>query len=289
VIVVVATTPDGVARVEGRLARHGVRVARVAAPADARRLVLVALDDDGQAAQLAAALRTEGELAVARPGGGPRLDAWVDHTRPITIGDRLSLCFAWSEHDRRRLPGLLELGPGGFGSGQHPSTRMVVEELLDLVRGGERVLDVGCGSGVLGLAALALGAAHVVALDIDVDAVEATRRNADLNAMGGLMNAMAAPLGEIGGRFDLVLANIGRAGLVELAPQLVERVDPGGHLVASGISPSQGELVAGYLRPLVEVARRTSGEWATVVLARRTVSRRRRRSWRPPGGRSGCA
>ena len=265
-IVVVATTEGDLAGVQGRLGERGVGAVRVVAAGDTRRLVLAAVDDESEAERLAAALRAEGGSAVARPDGGARLEAWMRHTRPIRFGERLSVCFAWSEHDRGGLPGLIELGTGGFGSGQHPSTRLLVDQLLERIQGGERVLDVGCGSGVLGLCALELGASCVVATDVKAEAVEATRRNAALNGMASRVDAALAPLAEIDGAFDVVVANVGRAALVELAPELVERVSPGGWLAASGISPSQCSLVAGFLRPLVELERRTSGEWAALVL-----------------------
>jgi ribosomal protein L11 methyltransferase len=272
VIVVVATTEDDVAGARARLGELGVDAVQVVTPSDARRLVLAAVDDEWEAEHLAVTLRAEGRLAVTRPDGGARLEAWRRHTRPITFGDRLSVCFVWSEHDRGGLSRLIELGPGGFGSGQHPSTRLVVEELLGRIRGGERVLDVGCGSGVLGLCALALGASRVVAVDVKADAIEATRRNAVLNAMDRRVEATLAPLGEIEDVLDVVVANVGRAALVELAPELVQLVSPGGWLAVSGISPSQCSLVAGFLGPLVELERRTSGEWSALVLAHRDRS-----------------
>jgi ribosomal protein L11 methyltransferase len=193
------------------------------------------------------------------------------HTEPITFGERLSVCFAWSEHDRGNLPGLIELGAGGFGSGQHPSTQLVVEQLLERIKGGERMLDVGCGSGVLGLCALKLGASRVVAIDVKAAAVEATRRNAVLNGMERQVDATVAPLAEVDGAFDVVVANVGRAAIVELSAELVARVRPGGWIALSGISPSQCSLVAGFLRPLVELDRRTSGEWSCLVLSRREL------------------
>jgi ribosomal protein L11 methyltransferase len=107
----------------------------------------------------------------------------------------------------------------------------------------------------------------VVAVDIKADAIEATRRNAVLNGMNRQVEATLAPLGEIEDAFDVVIANVGRAALVEFAPQLIQRVAPGGWLAVSGISPSQCSLVAGFLRPLVELDRRTSGEWSAVVLS----------------------
>ena len=272
VIVVVATTEEDVAGVRARLGELGVRAVRVVAPSDARRLVLAAVDDEGEAERLAVALRAAGELAVTRPDGGARLEGWMQHTRPITFGERLSVCFAWSEHDRGDLSNLIELGPGGFGSGQHPSTRLLVEQLLARIRGGERILDVGCGSGVLGLCALGLGASRVVAVDIKAEAIEATRRNAALNGMDPRVEAKLAPLGEIEGAFDGILANIGRAALVELAADLVQLVSTGGWLAVSGFSPSQCSLVAGFLRPLEELERKTSGEWSALVVAHRDRS-----------------
>jgi ribosomal protein L11 methyltransferase len=211
-------------------------------------------------------LRAEGELVVTRPDGGVRLDAWRLYTRPITFDDRLSVCFAWSEHDRHELSGMVELGLGGFGNGEHPTTRLLVGELLQRIAGGERVLDVGCGSGVLGLCALQLGAAHVVATDISADAVAATGHNARLNGMDDRVEATLAPPATIDGRFDVVLANIGRGPLVTLAASLVDRLAPDGWLAASGFSPSQSSLVAACLRPLVEIETRTAGEWSAVVL-----------------------
>ena len=132
-------------------------------------------------------------------------------THPLRFGDRLSVCFVWSEHDRGDVSRLVELGAGGFGSGKHPSTRLVLEQLLVRIKGGERVLDVGCGSGVLGLCALRLGASWVVAIDIKPDAIEATRRNAALNGMQRHVEATLAPLAEIEDAFDVVVANVGRA------------------------------------------------------------------------------
>ena len=268
-VIVVATTEDEVAGVQARLHRSGAGPVRVVAPGDTRRLVLAAVGDEWEAERLAAALRAEGRSAVTRPDGGARLEAWTRHTRPVTFGERLSVCFAWSEHDRGGQATSIELGAGGFGSGQHPSTRLLVEQLLARITGGERVLDVGCGSGVLGLCALGLGASCVIATDVKAEAVEATRRNAALNGMEQQVVATVAPLAEIEGAFDVVVANVGRAAIVQLAPELVPRVSPGGWLAVSGISPSQCSLVAGFLRPLVEVERVTSGEWSALVLTRR--------------------
>lgn len=264
----VATTGDELAGVCQRLRSLGGGPVDVVAPGDTRRVVLAAAAGERSVAGLAASLRAEGVMAVTRPDGGAALRKWLQDTRPLTFGPRLSVCPAWSEHDRRGLAGLVELGPGGFGNGRHPTTRQMLELLVERIDGGERVLDVGCGSGVLALGSLMLGAAGAVAVDIDPGAVEAARRNASINGMDDRLQATRDPLSAIDGPFDAVVANIARAGIVELAPELVSHVAPDGWLAVGGISPSQCSQAAGFLRPLVEVGRRASGEWAALVLAR---------------------
>jgi ribosomal protein L11 methyltransferase len=266
-IVVVAVSANDVETVRTRLCQLAASAFQVVSMSETRRLLLARVDDEQQGEHLAATLRADGLLAVTRPENTARLVAWTQHTRPITFGTRLGVCFAFSEHDRPDVSQLIEIGFGGWST-QHPSTRLIVEQLLARVTGGEHVLDVGCGSGVLGLCALALGAARVVAVDVREAAVAATKHNALLNGMQAHVEATTDPLAAIDGFFDIVLANIGRAALVELAPQLVARVAPSGWLAASGFSPSQCAVVARYLVPLREVERQTSGEWSTLVLVR---------------------
>jgi ribosomal protein L11 methyltransferase len=265
-MIVVATSEDEVLGVRASLDELRVHVVKTVAAGESRLLVFAAVDDERQAEPIAVTLRAGGVMAVVRPDSGPSLDAWMRHTEPVRFGDRLSVCFAWSEYDRAGLSGLIELGPGGFGNGGHPATRLLVELLLERLAPGERVLDVGCGSGVLGLCALRLGAARVVAVDIKEAAIAATRRNAALNGMDQRVDAALAPLGQIEGTFDIVVANIGRGAIVELAPELVRLLAPGGWLALSGISPPQCSQVAGFLRPLAEFKRRTSGEWSALVV-----------------------
>jgi ribosomal protein L11 methyltransferase len=265
-VIVVATVEPELDEVRSRLAAAGVADTRVVAPAAGRRLVLGGVADEWAAERLVADLRGAGLVAVIRPDSGARLAGWHEHTRPITFGDRLSVCFAWSEHERRDLPGLIELGLGGFGNGQHPTTRMLIEELLQRIVGGERVLDVGCGSGVLGLSALQLGAARLVAVDVSPEAVEATHLNAALNGMAHRVDATFAPLADLPGGFDVIVANVARAAIVELAPELVRLLAPGGWLAVSGISPAQCTQVAQFLRPLEQLHRRDDGDWSALTL-----------------------
>src|SRR4051794_35494890 len=105
--VVVATTEAGVGAVQGRLGDLGAHPVQVVATGGSRRWVVAPVAADTAAAEVVAVLQAEGCLAVARPDGGTRLDGWMEHTRPVTIGERISVCVAWSEHDRSGLPGLI--------------------------------------------------------------------------------------------------------------------------------------------------------------------------------------
>ena len=127
-MIVVAATEATVATTRERLRALGATATDVTAPSAARRLVLASVADEWEAERIVTALRAAGELAVSRPDAGVRLEEWRRHTAPLTFADRLTLTFAWSEHDRYGLPGVIELGLGGFGSGQHPTTRLLIEE-----------------------------------------------------------------------------------------------------------------------------------------------------------------
>jgi ribosomal protein L11 methyltransferase len=171
----------------------------------------------------------------------------------------------WAELDRGGKS-VLEIDPGAaFGAGTHPTTRLILEELASRLRGGETLLDVGCGSGALALAALRLGAASAVGIDIDEAAMVATRANAERNGLAAHMTALATPLQELTGTFDVVVANIGRDVLAELAPHIEERLRPGGWLALSGISPAQVSLLATAFARIAIVATPQLDDWCAIV------------------------
>ena len=180
---------------------------------------------------------------------------WKQYYKPMEIGERLLVIPQWEEADPGdRAP--LYLDPGlTFGTGAHATTRLCLTALESLVRGGERVLDLGCGSGILSVAALGLGAASALAVDIDDKCRTAARENAGLNGIGpdrldilvGNLLTDETVAERIGGGYDLVLANIVADVIIALAPRVRGLLNPGGTFLCSGIIEGRAEEVEAAL------------------------------------------
>lgn len=183
---------------------------------------------------------------------------WLKDFRPMRFGRRLWICpggqLPAASHDCAASPVLIELDPGlAFGTGTHPTTALCLEWLDSAEVAGKRVVDYGCGSGILAIAAAKLGAASVLAIDIDPQALLATRDNAERNGVAPLIvPLLAADLHA--GPVDILLANILAGPLASLAPDFAARVVAGGRLVLSGILRNQAEAVASRHAPWFDIA-----------------------------------
>lgn len=169
---------------------------------------------------------------------------WVQLTQsqfdPIRVSERLWIVPSWHETPDPAAVNLI-LDPGmAFGTGSHPTTRLCLEWLERNVSGGCTVLDYGCGSGILAIAAARLGAARVAGVDIDPQAVEAARSNAERNGVVALFADSAQP---VAGEYDVVVANILSNPLRVLAPAICAHVRSGGRLALSGILREQAEEI----------------------------------------------
>ena len=177
---------------------------------------------------------------------------WLRDFRPMRFGHRLWVCPA-GQRPLDAAPVVLELDPGlAFGTGTHATTALCLEWLDAQPLSGQRLLDYGCGSGILALAALKLGAAFACAFDIDAQALLATRENAAKNSLSDLIEVVSGA-DDIAGRFDVVLANILARPLIELAPRIAAYCRSGGALVLAGLLERQGAEVAQAYRPWFDI------------------------------------
>ncbi len=224
-------------------------------------------------------------------------DNWRRHFTRRTFADRIEVLPPW-ESPSAPQAGLLSIviNPGmAFGTGLHETTASCLELLVEMVRPSDRIADVGCGSGILALAALRLGADSASATDLDPLAVDAARENAERNGLQGRIRVAPAEVsceavGGAGAPFDLVVANILAETLVELRPSLTSAVREGGVLILSGIEAGRlGMVLDAFVHPPWTLLRRVQkGEWASVAIERtigheiRSASRRTLVAKQPP-------
>ncbi len=201
-------------------------------------------------------------------------DSWKRYFGVLRVGRRLVIVPSWMTYTPRPGDLLIEIEPGmAFGTGQHPTTALCLRALEQLIRPQMAVLDLGCGSGVLAIAAARLGAAPVLALDTDPQAVQATRQNAAANGVEALVEVREGTLGQTGvspDPFDLIVANISGLTIQRLAPAFVRALNPGGVAVASGFLD---DAVQGLSRALEESGLSVQqvmveGVWRALVAAK---------------------
>jgi ribosomal protein L11 methyltransferase len=195
--------------------------------------------------------------------------AWLKDWKSMRFGRRLWVCPTHAEPPQDPDAVVVRLDPGlAFGTGTHPTTALCLQVLESLPLAGRNLIDYGCGSGILGIAALKLGAGHVTAVDLDPQAIIATRDNAGRNAVSDKISFRDVDQ-------DLtpshcVVANILAGPLVELAPKLTAACEAGGHILLSGILKTQAyELKAAYTDGFANLQLIERDDWCCLI-ARRT-------------------
>ena len=221
------------------------------------------------------------------------MEAWKQHYKPILIGQRLLILPAWLESpEPTRIP--IKIDPGmAFGTGTHPTTQLCLELMeshfdtreskfvnSQISNNEYQVIDVGCGSGILSIAALKLGASKVLGVDIDIESVKNSRENADTNEVGEeLLLGQGSVTEVLAGQFPiksapLVVANILGPILIRLFDAgLADLIEPNGEIILSGILDHQAESViaAGQAKGLVRGETRQMGDWVAISLKRPIV------------------
>lgn len=215
-------------------------------------------------------MRYVGALTVQPREEEDWANAWKEHFHVHRVGRSIVIRPPWRVYEAQPDDTVITLDPGmAFGTGLHPSTQLCLIAVEDLVQPGDRLLDVGTGSGILAIAALKLGAGYVLGLDVEEVAVQAARTNGEANGIG--RDHFPLVVGSLGpdehyGPFDGVFANIIARIIRDLAPHLYESVRPGGWLVASGIIIEREEEVRTALDAagFINITRGQMGDWVAL-------------------------
>ena len=223
-------------------------------------------------------IRTISDLTVTERAEEDWANAWKAHYSVHRVGNRVLVRAPWHEYAPAEEEVVLELDPGmAFGTGLHPSTQLSMIAVEDFLRPGDRMLDVGIGSGILATGAALLGASTVDGVDVEPVAVRSSRENAERNGVGGIIRVEEGSVGPgepIQGEYDLVVANIIARILIELSPSLVRAVRPGGTLILGGIIDIKEDLVQEAFAKLgmQPVRRDTREDWVVLVYTKPTDS-----------------
>ncbi|MGM9521053.1 MAG: 50S ribosomal protein L11 methyltransferase [Oscillospiraceae bacterium] len=201
---------------------------------------------------------------------------WKEYYKPIPVGERLIIVPEWEDAPESNGKTVLRLDPGLiFGTGAHATTQMCLESLQEYDLSGKNVLDLGCGSGILAIAALLLGAESAVGCDIDEKAPAVVMENAALNGISG--DKLSVFAGDVlsdsnfsrklsGGKFNIVLANIVADVIIALAPKIKDFLSPGGVFICSGIIDGrENEVAQALMANGFKAARRQKDNWNAFI------------------------
>ena len=219
-------------------------------------------------------MRTISDLTVTEREEEDWANAWKAHYSVHRVGNRVLVRAPWHEYTPSPDEVVLELDPGmAFGTGLHPSTQLSMIAVEDFLQPGDRMLDVGIGSGILSTGAALMGASAVDGVDVEPVAVRSSRENAERNGVGGVIRVEHGSVGPgepFQGQYDLVVANIIARILIELSPALVKAVRPGGTLILGGIIDIKEDLAQQAFadQGMALVRRDTREDWVVLVYSK---------------------
>ncbi len=200
-------------------------------------------------------------------------EQWKKYFKPLRVTRSIVIKPTWERYQATSRDTVIDIDPGmAFGTGQHPSTWMCLEALEEILLKDRsfrewRVLDVGTGTGILGIAAAKLGAKNVMCVDIDPQAVEIAHQNVAVNRVGDRVVIINSDVVRIKGSFELIVANLTADALVKIKSHLVKMMEPGGYLIISGIiEQNRKDIEKAFLKDKLTTHRAiTDREWLSYV------------------------
>lgn len=196
-------------------------------------------------------------------------DNWKEYFKPAKVGRTIVVKPTWEEYEAKEGEKIIEIDPGmAFGTGTHETTSLCIRLMEDYVKPGMKILDVGCGSGILSIAGALLGASEVLGVEIDPVAVEIAQENIELNNIGDVAKAQYGDLTKgIDFKADVIVANLMADLVMMLSADVAKHLLPGGIYISSGILTEKEVLVADTMRSLgfkiMEV--KEDGMWCAIV------------------------
>ena len=230
-------------------------------------------DNIGEAVQFLRERLNAAEIAHTIDQSNVQEDDWLNNWRkffkPMPVGEKLLINPSWFTDTDPKGRLVINIGPGlAFGTGKHETTRLCMEALERYVKGGERVLDVGCGSGILGIAAVLLGADSAFGVDIDETAVRTANENAQVNHVSDRMTAIAGDLvDKVTEKYDIVVANIVADAIIALSASVMSFMTDDAVYIVSGIIDTRADDVKNAIKGHFEIVEEnTYHGWYCFVL-----------------------
>ncbi len=211
-----------------------------------------------------------GRISVQRLDESEWSEPWKEFFKPLPIGERILVYPSWEDvNERQSRDILIQIDPQmAFGTGRHSTTMLCLKLLEDTLEGGERVADVGTGSGILAIAAIKLGAREVIAIDVDEKAIPIARENARLNGLGDRVHVICGELlNPVDERYDVIVSNIASKAILSMIPDFGRYLNSGGKLILSGILDREVSDVQNELEnnSLTVLGTHFHEEWAAVL------------------------
>lgn len=230
-------------------------------------------DNIGEAVQFLKERLTAAKISFSIDQSSVKEDDWLNNWRkffkPMQIGEKLLINPSWYTDTDPEGRAVLNIDPGlAFGTGKHETTRLCLETLERYLKGGEQVLDVGCGSGILGIAAVMLGAESAFGVDIDETAVRTANENAVLNHADKQFHAIAGDLvDKVQGNYDIIVANIVADAIIALSASVKSFMKPDSVYIVSGIIDTRADDVRNAVRGSFDIIEEiTKGGWYCLVM-----------------------
>lgn len=196
-------------------------------------------------------------------------NTWKKYYKPMKVSDRIVIKPSWETYNKKKGQVILTLDPGmAFGTGTHETTMLCMQAIDQYIRPDHSLIDIGCGTGVLSIGALLLGAKAATAIDLDGNAVEIARKNAQINKVLDRMTLVHGNLlDEIEGSYDIVVANIIADVIIELSQYVTNYIKAGGLFISSGIIHERLDEVIEQIESVGLIIEKVAkmGEWAMVV------------------------